>query len=853
MPVGDEKGRVSRIFKLYDFSFLISVCMFVVVFIILEHRVSGALPELILSVGLSVSILQKIFIHRPLLRSLGTHDQELRAAKHEAERITKFPMNNPHPLIQIDFDGKILFANPAAKRHYPDIGSKAFAHPVLSGLESFIKEARRTPNERHMTSREIVHGDIVYHQTITSVLSNGRPTLVLYGYDITAIKRAQDKARLLGAAVEGAKDGVIITSADLDNPEILYVNDAITRISGYEAEELIGQTLHMLQDSGTNRAILNELKETLRKGKAFQGELKNYTKDGHVYWLDISVVPVKDADGCITHFAAIEHDITQHKIFEKQLQVTKDAAEVASRAKGDFLANMSHELRTPMNGIIGLSELLMEMDLEEEPAELAQAVNRSSRNLLILLNDLLDLSKIEAGELMLENVPFNTRRVVHQTIELLGPIASRKGVLLESTINPIVPERLLGDPARLQQIMNNLIGNAIKFTEAGYVRIDVTSARDKAGDPELHIRVEDTGIGIPEDKRESVFHKFTQADVSTARKYGGTGLGLSITKGLVQMMGGMIGFDSAEGKGTTFYVAIPVDIAKEAEKSPEAKPSEIRIDTSANILVVDDHPVNLLFMRKVLKRLGFAHADEAGCGREAVEMAGRNHYDLIFMDCQMPGVDGFEASTMIREQEEKIGGIKIIAVTADAMKGAREKCLDAGMNDYISKPVDVEKLKAVLGEWLPGMEVAGDAEIQSVPDSENQPVSGRFSGHREIPAKTAYIADKNILDWERLRMFTDDDPEEEKALIEMFMIYAEESIEILKQCRDGEDEDWKKAAHKLKGSAANLGAQGLSGFCFEAEKGFCRDKHSKEEIVTKIISSYTQVSGILNAERADAR
>ncbi|MEZ5919540.1 MAG: PAS domain-containing protein [Alphaproteobacteria bacterium] len=402
-------------------------------------------------------------------------------------------MNNPHPLVQAGFDGEILFANPAAKRHYPDLCSKALAHPVLSGLEPFIKEVQQSPNERHMISREVIYEDIVYHQTVTSVASNGQPTLVLYAYDITAIKKAQDKARLLGAAVEGAKDGVIITSADLENPEIIYVNDAITRISGYEPEELIGQTPHILQGSGTNRMILNELKETLHKGKAFQGELKNYTKDGHAYWLDISIVPVKDTEGHITHFAAIEHDITQRKIFEKQLQVTKDAAEVASRAKGDFLANMSHELRTPMNGIIGLSELLMEMDMGEEQAELAQAVNSSSRNLLILLNDILDLSKIEAGELTLENVPFDTRRAVRQTIELLGPIASRKGVVLESTINPIVPERLLGDPARLQQIMNNLISNAIKFTEVGYVRIDVASARDKAGDPELHIRVEDTG------------------------------------------------------------------------------------------------------------------------------------------------------------------------------------------------------------------------------------------------------------------------------------------------------------------------------------------------------------------------
>ena len=779
-----------------------------------------------------------VFFARPY-RKVTDSRRQLREAKREAEKIAQFPINNPNPLIQIAFDGDILFVNPAAQQHYPGVDKLGFEHEVLSGLAGFMEEAGKKKKEKSLMTREISYGGAVYHQTVTSVKTDGQSALIIYCYDITVIKEAQDKARLMEAVIVNAGDGVIITKADLENPEILYVNDAVTKISGYEPEELIGQTPRMLQGSGTNRKTLDELKETLESGQPFKGELQNYTKNGQTYWLDIGIVPVKDEHGQVTHFAAIERDVTQRKAFEKEMQIHREAAEVASRAKGDFLANMSHELRTPMNGIIGLSELLMEMNMPAEQTELAEAVNSSSRNLLILLNDILDLSKIEAGELTLENIPFDTRRVIRQTVDLLGPMASRKGVVLESTINPIVPERIVGDPARLQQVMNNLISNAVKFTEVGYVRLDITSARDSAGDPELHIRVEDTGIGIPEDKRETVFQKFTQADVSTARKYGGTGLGLAVTRELVEMMGGVISFDSVEGKGTTFYVEIPIEVTEKSEEEENiaAANRAVAIDTGARVMVVDDHPVNLLFMRKVLKKIGFQYADEARSGKEAIELAEKTKYDLIFMDCQMPEIDGFEASTIIREKEDLVGDIKIIAVTADAMKGAREKCLDAGMNDYVSKPVDVEKLKEVLGVWLPGD-----------PDTQTDSLEPEIGPEFDVSESGSVV-----MDWERLRMFTDGDPEEEKELIAMFTTYAEESLEILKaRCLDGEDEEWKKAAHKLKGSAANLGAQALSDVCFEAEKGFDRDQAAKEQILADILAAYEQVVEAVKIEAVDA-
>ncbi len=650
----------------------------------------------------------------------------------ELEQIKQLPNNNPNPVMCTDYEGNIIYANPAALNKFPDIEEKGFDHPIFKDLEDFIEESLQDPDINDVIKREVTCKGFFYDQQVTSIIHGNERMLVSYCYDITT-----------------------------------------------------------------------------------------------------------------------------HKISEKQLQITKDAAEVANRAKSDFLANVSHELRTPMNGIIGLSQLLIDMSKEQELKELASAVTSSSRNLLILLNDILDLSKIEAGELTLERIPFDVRRTIIQAVDLLKPIASRKSVILDSVISSILPERIIGDPARLQQIINNLISNAIKFTEEGYVRIDVNSGRNEINQPELHIYVEDTGIGIPEDKREVIFQKFTQADVSTARKYGGTGLGLSITKELVHKMGGTIGVDSIVDKGTTFFVKIPIEIDKMATDdslSGKKQLKEIPINTSARILVVDDHPINLLFMRKVLKKIGFENADEADSGRKAIDMAAKKEYDLIFMDCQMPDIDGFKASTIIRESEEKIGDIKIVAVTADAMKGAREKCLDAGMNDYISKPVDIDKLKDVLSVWLP-VKSKATTDKKTEPDnkekSKKTPRTSKGSEKKLNKEISKDKGDKNVMDWERLDMFTDGDPEEEKALIELFISNAEETLKLIKQhTKIGDNEEWENATHRLKGSAANLGAKNLSDICSQAEKASRENEETKRILYRCIMESYEEVRDNLYNKRS---
>lgn len=651
-------------------------------------------------------------------------------------------------------------------------------------------------------------------------------------------------AKLMESAIINANDAVIITKANFDEggPEIVYVNQAFTKLTGYEANEVIGKTPKILQGRATSRETLDELKRTLSKGRPFKGEIQNYTKDGIAYWLEISITPVFDDKGIITHFAAIERDITSRKAFEKELQINREAAEVANRVKGDFLANMSHELRTPMNGIIGLSELLTEMDIGSDAMELASAVNSSSRNLLILLNDILDLSKIEAGELSLENISFNVRRAFTQAAELLGAMAAKKNLHFTCHIDQMVPTRIMADPGRLQQIINNLVSNAIKFTEEGHVRIVVESARDMVDDPLLVFKISDTGIGIPEDKQEAVFKKFTQADVSTARKYGGTGLGLTITKQLIEMMGGAIRLESKVGVGTTFTVEIPVEIPaiQNIVDDKSGAHDAMRIDVSGRLLVVDDHPVNLLFMDRVLKKIGFTNVDQASSGMQALEKFRLNEYDLIFMDCQMPEMDGFEASERIRAIEGvRIGSVPIIAVTADAMKGAREKCLDAGMNDYISKPVDIEKLKNILSKWqlidcsVPLNQAGGDLLDDEVCDD-----TMHNSSEADLP----------VVDWERINMFTDGNVDDQKQLIDLFILYANETlIEILEALRANDNHRWEQATHKLKGSAANFGANQLATICYQAEVSYSEPVEVKKDLMQKINMAYDAVKVVLSA------
>jgi PAS domain S-box-containing protein len=647
-------------------------------------------------------------------------------------------------------------------------------------------------------------------------------------------KRLNEEARLFEATITSAKDGIMITTADLDNggPKIIYVNNSFTDITGYTKEEIIGKTPRILQGHGTDRQALDKLKETLKAGKPYKGQLKNYGKNGHEYWLDISIVPVKNEAGQVTHFAAIERDITQTIKDKEELKKQTEMAVSSSIAKSEFLANMSHELRTPMNAIIGMCEFLLDSRLDEDQRENAETLHNSSKHLLSILNNILDLSKIEAGEWEIESVPYHLETSIHQIAQLYTPIAQQKSINLKVEHDSRLPQIIEGDLGKIQQIMKNLISNALKFTENGHITVRTRQMKSEK-DTFLMLEIEDTGIGIPANKRNAIFEKFTQADTSVTREFGGTGLGLAITQQLTYLMKGKIGVKSVEGEGSTFWCMIPLKIAAENAKvvnlhDNDTKDRALKSVENLRVLAVDDHPINQEFLRKLLTRLGFKHIDIANNGLEALNHIKDKTYNIVLMDCQMPVLDGYQAVSLLRDHEkrnETAQHLPVIALTANAMVGDREKCLKAGMDDYLSKPIKADKLYDLIQKHAtPPEDNVIEGEIAEISDIHaiQEAITPIPEDHDTSP----------VIDMNHLNSFTEGDINYEQDLIDLFFSEYHKNLKSLITTVEANDnEEWKNAAHKLKGAAANLGATPLQEICLKAEE----EAHNPEICKIKII------------------
>lgn len=493
------------------------------------------------------------------------------------------------------------------------------------------------------------------------------------------------EAQRLSLVARSANDSIFLSDR---NGRITWVNDAFTRITGYTPEKAIGQRAgDLLNGPRTDQEKITQMIENLRKGKPYRGEIRNVTREGRDIWIETNQVPVLDAGGQVETVVAIERDITDAKRHARDLARAKEHAEMGARAKAEFLANMSHEIRTPMNGIIGMADLICETPLNKDQRLYSETIRASAQGLLTIINDILDLSKLDAEKLVLHPVDFDFRAFLDELMLLFRTQANEKDIDLRLELDRAVPLHIHADETRLRQLLINLIGNALKFTETGSVVVTVASREDKRGTL-LDISVQDSGIGIAPEDLEDIFQRFSQAETSNTRRFGGTGLGLTITRMLTELMGGKIGVTSRLGEGTCFSLSVPVGAPhRPAPSQPEAEVDPLRLETlrGKRLLVAEDNRVNRLLVQKYLTglplELSFAHD-----GREAVDKTRSETPDLILMDMSMPQMNGIEAAREIRGSNGITQPI-IVALTANAFASDRTACLEAGMDGFLTKPI----------------------------------------------------------------------------------------------------------------------------------------------------------------------
>jgi two-component system sensor histidine kinase/response regulator len=668
--------------------------------------------------------------------------------------------------------------------------------------------------------------------------------------DVTERQAVEEQLRKLSLAIEQSPHSIVITNTFA---EIEYVNAAFVRNSGYSTDEVIGATPKLLHSGLTPNETYQSLWRALERGEVWQGEFNNKRKDGSIYdeWAIIS--PVRQPDGRLTHYLAIKEDISEKKRIQAELarhrhhlealvtertielKQAKEEAEQANRAKSAFLANMSHEIRTPMNAIMGLTHLVRRDTEKPEQRERLSKVADAAEHLMAIINDVLDISKIEAGKLVLESTDFSLISVFDNACNLIAERAEAKHLPIVCEFDPTLPSRLRGDPMRLQQILLNFLSNAVKFTDQGQITLSAHLLQQDDSGLLVCCKVRDTGIGLPANVQARLFSPFEQADTSTTRRYGGTGLGLAISRRLAEAMHGEVGVDSTPGEGSTFWFTARLSPAPHKAIGAGKVPTRVPSNTwrrGARVLLAEDNAINEEVATDLLRDAGLL-VDIAHDGEEAVAMATRQHYDLILMDMQMPVLDGLAATEKIRALPGW-STIPILAMTANAFDEDRQRCLNAGLNDHVAKPVKPNVLLAALARWLPAEPVDGAAaavsadhlpaapSLSSIPglDAEFglQAVRGRVTSYQRLLGK---FAENHAGDFERIRQ-------------ELLSNNANEA---------------RRLAHSLKGAAGTLGAVAVQQAAAALEAAIREGKEIAriEPLIDQTASLYRQLQAHLQA------
>ncbi len=784
-----------------------------------------------------------------------TEQKRMAEELRKKEELLRMITDNMTDMISVtDFKGHVIYRSPSSFRKLGltaeqglntslfDIVHPADLEPCLTLFSQGI--ANQSPTSIEIRVRH-ADGHYIWIESVGDGFRDFKGEvigIIVSSRDISDRKLAEENLLRSEAKYrsifDNSTEGIFQNALD---GKFITVNPAMAKILGYDSPEDFLTARGYITQSCVDSSVIKALyKQMQTQSHLYDYEMKLYRKNGQIIDVALNAHRVCDEAGQILYFEGRLIDITEKKRIE-EFKLAKELAERADRAKSEFLANMSHEIRTPMNAIVGFAGLALKQDLPVKVRDYLSKIDNSSQSLLGLINDILDFSKMEAGRLTFETIPFDLRDILKKISDMFSFKAAQKGVELMISVDENVPCALVGDPLRLEQILVNFAGNAIKFTDTGYIALRAGVLIKEETSCTLQFTCSDTGVGMTGGQLARLFSAFSQADSSITRKYGGTGLGLAISKRLVEMMHGEITVQSEVDKGSVFTFTVELALQQDGKRYDDKPvPSPLTVEKNlagAKILLVEDNLINQQLACELLSGMGLS-VDIAQNGQEALDAVKEASYDAVVMDVQMPVMSGYEAARLIR-QDARMKKLPIIAMTAYAMSGAREKCLEAGMNDYISKPIHPDELKTALARWIGHEPLCSTGESQRMPEA-------RFADGDGFPESIAGIDLASGLGRANgnKKLYA-------KLLLDFAERFATIKEDISGAMARGDFKAADHLAHNLKGVAGNLSATGIYAAARNLEEALGRhDTAASEkmlfgldEVLQPVLSSIKRLMG----------